>query len=185
MSFDDLKDLLESIQAQIRSFDSKAQVLLGVNGLLAGFITAELAKGAEFGTVMPCRFIFLTILLGLSVISTLISFGYALRVLNPQLHLKQPNSYFFFCHLADRYGRDYERAARELIALDETSASQDVSKQVLANAIICNTKAKRCKWGMRFAAGTLFFYALSIPVFVTMAYSSHSRTAEATARVSK
>lgn len=171
MTLETLRSSLESIQGHIRAFDSKAQVLLGVNGVLAGFITTELGKFAEFGLMTPKRFAVLAVLLGLSVSATLVAFLIALRVLNPQLHLKQPSSKFFFCHLAAEYGQDYKRAAADLVALSDPDASLDVSQQILVNSIICDVKAKRCKWGMRCTGLALLLYATSIPIFMSMAYA--------------
>ena len=47
MNIDQLWKLLDSVQAQIRTFDTKAQIALGIDSLLAGLLGAELAKGFE------------------------------------------------------------------------------------------------------------------------------------------
>lgn len=180
MTFDRIKSLLESIQAQIRAFDSKAQVLLGVNGVLAGFISAELAKSADYGLGMPKRIVAVAIVLSTAAIAALISFGLSLRVLNPQLHLRQPHSNFYFCHISQRYGLNYKQAAQDFLALEEQAAAEDLAQQVLANSIICDVKAKRCSWAMKAAGVGLLTYILSIPIFVSMAYSNAVHQAAAT-----
>jgi len=172
MTFDRIKSLLESIQAQIRAFDSKAQVLLGVNGVLAGFISAELAKTTDYGLGMPKRIVALAIVLSIAAIAALISFGLSLRVLNPQLHLSQPHSNFFFCHIAQHYGRNFKQAAQDFLALEEQAAAEDLAQQVLANSIICDVKAKRCSKAMKAVGVALLTYTLSIPIFVSMAYTN-------------
>src|ERR1700746_1076670 len=49
MNFDRMWNLLDSIQSQVRAFDATAQVAIAVNGILAGFVAAEIIKAAEYG----------------------------------------------------------------------------------------------------------------------------------------
>ncbi len=176
MNFDQLANLLENTKGQIRAFDNKAQVLLGVNGVLIGFVTAEITKAAEYGAAgLHKRFVLICFILGASFLAACLSMGYALFVINPQLHLSQPKSKFFFCHLASDYGRDFARAAADLIALTDTDALVDLGTQIQSNAIIADAKSTRCKHGMRLAGVAVLVYALSVPIFCSMAYSATIR----------
>lgn len=178
MNFDQLANLLESTKGQIRAFDNKAQVLLGVNGVLIGFVTAEISKAAEYGAAgLHKRFVLICFCLGASFLAACLSMGYALFVINPQLHLSQPKSKFFFCHLASDYGHDFARAAADLIAMTETDALMDLGTQIQSNAIVADTKSARCKYGMRLAGVAVLIYAFSVPIFCSMAYSATMRTA--------
>ena len=172
MTFDQIKSLLESIQTQIRALDAKAQVLLGVNGVLAGFVTGELAKVADYGMGMPKRIVLLAILLSVASFAALVSFSLSLWVLTPRLHLHQPQSKFYFCHIAHRYGRDYKQAAQDYLAFGESEAAEDLAQQVLVNSIICDAKARRCSRATWTPGAALFAFTLSIPIFVSLAYSN-------------
>lgn len=173
MTFDQMALFLESMKGQIRAFDTKAQVLLGVNGLLFGFITAEGAKAAEYGAAgLRVRFIFVCIALALAFGTSCISTFYALFVINPQLHLNQPPSKLFFCHLAADYGRDYKRAATDLASLGEQEGCLDLGGQIQVNALICDVKSTRCLRGMRWAGLALLAYCISVPFFCSMAYTA-------------
>jgi hypothetical protein len=178
MNFDQLSNFLENTKGQIRAFDNKAQVLLGVNGVLIGFITAEIAKAAEYGgNGLPKRFGLICVVLAAAFPTSCVSMGFALFVINPQLQLSQPTSKFFFCHLARDYGQDYKRAAEDLAALGEAEAVIDIGTQVQANALICNTKSSRCLIAMRCAGIAFGLYALTVPLFCSMAYDGTRRNA--------
>jgi hypothetical protein len=178
LTYEQLANLLEATKGQIRAFDNKAQVLLGVNGVLVGFIAAEVSKAAEYGANgMPARLIAMCILLGVAFLSSCASMALALFVIHPQLHLAQPTSKFFFCHLARDYGRDFARASQDLVNLQEPEASLDVGTQIYANAVICDVKSNRCRYGMWFTGLALAGYALSLPVFCSMAYTSAAHPA--------
>ena len=173
MTFDQMALFLETLKGQIRAFDAKAQLLLGVNGLLFGFITAEGAKAAEYGaTGLHLRSVCVCIALVLAFCTSCISTFYALFVINPQLHLNQPTSRFFFCHLARDFGRDYQRAAETLRSLGDDDGSLDLGTQIQVNALICDVKATRCRRGMGWAGLALLMYAVSVPVFCSMAFSA-------------
>lgn len=177
MTYDQLTSLLEATKGQIRAFDNKAQVLLGVNGVLVGFITAEVSKAAEYGASgLPERFVAVCILLGVAFIVSCVSMAFSLLVIHPQLHLNQPDSKLFFCHLARDYGRDYARAARELVDFGEADASFDVGTQIQCNAIICDAKSVRCRVGMWLTGFAFLAYAMSVPVFCSMAYAASLRS---------
>lgn len=173
LTYEQLSNLLEATKGQIRAFDNKAQVLLGVNGVLMGFITAEVSKAAEYGANgLTKRLIAICILLGVAFLASCASMTFALFVIHPQLHLAQPTSKLFFCHLAREYGREFARASQDLVHLQESEASLDVGTQIQANAVICDVKSNRCRYGMWFTGLALMAYALSLPVFCSMAYTS-------------
>ena len=161
------------MKEQIRAFDNKAQVLLGINGVLVGFITAEVTKSAEYGANgLPKRLTATCILLGVAFLASCGSMAFALFVIHPQLHLAQPTSKVFFCHLARDYGRDYARASHDLVNMQEPEAASDVGAQIQANAIVCDVKSKRCRLGMWCTGLALAAYALSLPIFCSMAYTA-------------
>ena len=172
MTYEQLTGLLATTKEQIRAFDTKAQVLLGVNGVLVGFITAEATKAVEYGSNgLPKRLLAICILLGFAFLTSCVSMGFALFVVHPQLRLDQPTSKVFFCDLARDYGRDYARAAQALLNMQDAEAAFDVGTQIQANAIICDVKSKRCFAGTWCIGLALAAYALTLPIFCSMAYS--------------
>lgn len=179
MTFDQMALFLETLKGQVRAFDSKAQLLLAVNGLLFGFITAEGAKAAEYEAIgLHLRSICVCVALALAFLSSCVSTLYALFVINPQLQLNQPTSRFFFCHLARDFGQNYQRAAEALSSLADDDGRLDLGAQIQVNALICNVKATRCRRGMGWAGLALLTYAVSVPVFCSMAFSAARHSQE-------
>jgi hypothetical protein len=142
--------LLDSLQAQIRAFDTKAQVALGLDSLMAGLMGTEIVRAVDLSswhidgsTAWFCAFA------GSSVISLLVSVVFAIRTALPRLHLKQLRSHFFFCHLVELYGRRFGEAAKSLIALSDKQMVQELATQVQANAIICDAKSSGSRAALR------------------------------------
>lgn len=171
MTFERLWSLLESIQTQIRAFDTKAQVAIGVNGVLIGFVTAEIAKAAEYGASgMFCRFLFTCIFAGASLCASLTAIGFSIYVIHPQIELKQPRSHFFFCHIVEKYGRDFGKAIRAIKELSEEEELDEIASQVVSNSIVCDVKGKRCKPALVLTGYALTLYALSVIPYSSMAF---------------
>jgi len=102
MDADKLWKLLDSVQAQIRVFDTKAQIVIAIDGVLAGFFGTQIAKmaeaiGQQHGSTWH-------VLLGVFDVASLIllvsSLLLAVNTVHPRLHLDQPNSRLFFAHIA-------------------------------------------------------------------------------------
>jgi hypothetical protein len=175
MNIDQLWKLLDSIQAQIRTFDTKAQVSLGLDSLLAGLLGAQLAKGFEFA-----KWHFGYILAGLLAIS-LLSIGsllasalFAIFTIVPRLHLDQPKSHFFFCHLVELYGRRFHAAENSLIALNDEQMLHQLASQIQTTAIICDVKASRSLRSFQFMAASLILYVITFWPFSTLAYQAET-----------
>lgn len=173
MQNSDLLKLLDNIQGQIKTFDSKAQIALGIDSLLAGLIGTQLIKAVEFGASgMLIRFSIVALISALSITSLAVSFIFAIRTVHPQLHLCQPASHFFFCHLVDLYGRDFSKSATELINLSEGDMAIQLGTQIQTNAIICDVKASRCRKALLASGIALGGYLLMIYPFASMAYEA-------------
>ena len=177
MNQEQLWNLLEATKSQIRSFDSKAQVALGINSFLAGLLGSQLIKSTEYAAEgMLIRFwitfIFSVVALGLVAYS----FFWSLRTVHPQLRLSQPKSHFFFCHLVERYGRDFYAAANALESLDEKTASHEIATQIATNSVICDAKATRCRRALFSSGFALVLYLLTLLPFGSMAYEANHKT---------
>lgn len=173
MDRDAIWKLLGDVQAQIRVFDTKAQVALGIDGVLAGFLGAQLLKVAGDGAKAPM--IPVVLALGLSLVSftsMATSFALALRAVNPTLELKQPRSHFFFAHIAEKHGLDFNSAARDLIYLSEGKVVEELGTQVAVNSVIGTYKAQRCQRALIATAVALAFYLLSLIPLSIAAYEN-------------
>lgn len=177
MTIDQLWKLLDSIQTQIRTFDTKAQIALGLDSVLAGLLGAQLAKGFELA---KWHFDFiLTSLLAISILSIgslVTSAFFAILTVIPRLHLDQPKSHFFFCHLVELYGRNFHAAEKSLIALDDQQMLRQLASQVQTTAIICDVKASRSLRALRFMTITLILYIATIWPLTTLAYRAGTAT---------
>jgi hypothetical protein len=169
MKFEQFWDALEAIQGHIRAFDTKAQIAIGLNAAVIGLVIAELTKVADsYAIGFGWRLGFTLVLAFLSLAFSLTAVVLGVRVVHPQLKLNQPYSRFFFCHLADRYGRDFVGASQELLATTEVESMNEVTSQIAVNSFVCNVKAKRCKPVLLFTALAFGLYAVSIVPFVSL-----------------
>jgi hypothetical protein len=171
MDRDSIWKLLGDVQSQVRVFDTKAQVALGIDGVLAGFLGAQLIRVAEEGAraqSMP-----FTVALGFSLMSfasMATSFALALNVVIPRLELKQPRSHFFFAHIVEQHGTDFDSAAKHLLYLGEERMLEQLGTQVAVNSVICKYKAERSRMALRATAAALAFYLLSLIPLSISAY---------------
>jgi len=171
VQFSDMWRLLDGIQAQIRAFDAKAQVALGIDGVLTGFVGAQLLRSVEYPPAgRSMQFLLAVILAGLALLSLVTSVVLALRTVYPHLELKQPSSHFFFGDIVQMYGRNYAAAAVGFRELSDDDAVQELGIQLLVNSIICTVKATRVRGAVRFTAGALCLYVLSVIPFASLAY---------------
>lgn len=179
MNAEQLSKLLDSIQGHIRVFDTKAQIVLGIDSLLAGFVGAELAKACALATWDFNRtFIALFVLSAFSLAAAVASALLAIVTIVPRVHLNQPKSHFFFCHLVGFYGRDYQKASNALITLNEDQTKQELATQIQANAVIGDIKAGRSSFALYLMTASLSLYIATFLPFCIIAYRA-SQTSNA------
>jgi len=162
MDSDKLWKLLDSVQAQIRVFDTKAQIVIAIDGVLAGFFGTQTAKMAELIGQQPSSiFSVFLIVFGVGCIGFLLySLMFAVATIHPRLHLDQPHSRLFFVHISQEFKRDYSRAAEVLTSLTPEELSADLAHQILVNSIICCTKAKRFKHALLAMSAAVIVWVL-------------------------
>ena len=112
---------LDAIQMQVRAFDTKAQIVLGVDGIILGFLSLN---GTAISAAVARRFpAVLAIGLGLAytfaLFTLVFSLYYVFATVRPRTAFGQPPSRLFFFHLTARYGCDYEGAKKDLAAMTE------------------------------------------------------------------
>lgn len=150
MKLERLTGILQGVQDQIRFCDAKAQVILGLNGILAGFLAAQTSTiASSIARDLPHAFAWaLLIATSLYLVALVLSFAFALRVVVPRLDVCQPDSCLFFAHIANQYKNNYEQIGKELPTLPDEELAVDFAKQVLANSHVCVRKhrALRTAW---------------------------------------
>jgi hypothetical protein len=178
MNVEQLAKQLDSVQGHIRAFDSKAQVVLGIDGVLAGFVAAQLSSGLDMASwhLDPLSLFFIA-LSSIALILLLISVFWAIFTVFPRLKLGQPKSHFFFLHLAELYGKDFSKAGKSLINLSEEEQLHQLATQVHANAIIATAKAARSNKAILFMVTALLVFIVNLAPLGVLAYhaKNHNR----------
>ena len=171
MKAERLTGILQGVQDQIRFCDAKAQVVLGLNGILAGFLAAQTAGIASALARNWSHALGWGLLAAASLylLSLVLSFAFALRVVLPRLDVSQPDSCVFFAHIANQYKNNYEQIAKTLPALSEEELAADFSKQVLANSHVCvrSHQALRHAWKWM-SASLIFWIATWLVLFIAI-----------------
>jgi hypothetical protein len=145
MLVEQLWKVLDGVQSQIRAYDSKAQIVIGIDGGLAGFLATQISTIATAAVaVWPQA---KAVALVLSVVACLvllaISLGYATFTVYPRLKLNQPSSLVFFDHIAKAFNHNYAKARESYANRTEEEHRDDLSSQILANSIVSSRKAAR------------------------------------------
>jgi hypothetical protein len=163
MNADRLWKILDAIQGQIRAFDTKAQIVIGINGILAGFFGASAGKlgetfAAAAGTWLSPWIIVFAVLTLLFMLGSILI---AVFTIHPRLHLNQPQSRIFFAHISNEFGADYPRMRQSYECLTEHEHQADLENQILTVSTICCKKARLFKYA-------LFSMAIALIAWVGM-----------------
>jgi hypothetical protein len=171
MKTETIAGILQAVQDQIRFCDAKAQVVLGLNGILAGFLAAQTpAIASALARNLPHALGWgLLLAASLYLVSLVLSFAFALRVVVPRLDVSQPDSCVYFAHIANQYKNNYEQIAKNLPALSEEELAADLAKQVLANSHVCVRKhgSLRNAWKLM-SASLIFWIATWLVLFISI-----------------
>jgi Family of unknown function (DUF5706) len=180
MDVDRLWKVLDSVQAQIRVFDAKAQIVIAIDGVLAGFFGSQTVKIAELLALQPFSVISWSLMLigAACLVALASSMMFAVFTVHPRLHLNQPPSRIFFAHLYEEFGRDYAKARDALTSVSDEHLSADIANQVLATSIICSTKAHRFKYGLFTMCGAVLLW---IAILFCQFIAQHKITASVAA----
>ena len=91
MNVEQLAKQLDSMFGHIRAFDSKAQVVLGIDGVLAGFVATQLSMGLNTASwrLGPLSISFIVVS-GVAVVTLLTSVCYAIATVFPRLKVSTP-----------------------------------------------------------------------------------------------
>jgi hypothetical protein len=162
MKSDEIWKILEAVQAQIRAFDTKSQIVIGVDGVTAGFVISSAQKLLEAASGLPLRPSAVTALFfeASAIACFLISLIFAVWTVTARLKYCQPLALTFFSHIVKTFGNDYEKCQRTYSSLTEQEFMKQVSSQILTNSKICQEKGtwlRRAHYSM--LAGLIFWFA--------------------------
>lgn len=161
---DRLWKILDGIQAQIRAYDAKAQIVIGIDGIVAGFLGAQGTNLAKATTSFwPAVSSGMLIMASLSSLLALgYSFYFAMRTIYPMREFGQPMSLLFFGHIGKRFGTNFEAGRTVYVSLADESLRDDLSNQIVAVAHICNKKAGRFNRSLTAMATGLALWAATL-----------------------
>lgn len=164
MDVDKLWKVLDSVQAQIRVFDAKAQIVIAIDGVLAGFFGSQTVKIAELLALQPSSAISWPLMLigATCLVALASSVMFAVFTVHPRLHLNQPHSRLFFAHLYNEFGRDYAKARQALTSVSDEDLSADLANQILATSAICSKKSQRFKYGLFTMGGAVLLWIATL-----------------------
>lgn len=153
MTIDRLFRILEGVHSHIRAFDTKAQIVMAGNGVLAAaysVIAPRYVKVLITQSQWGPRNTLVLLMAGVGLTVFLVSVIAAFLTLSPRTELKQPHSMLFFGHLARQYGTDYERCFGEISSASEGELRRDVVNQILVNSNICDKKCSHAGLALQF-----------------------------------
>jgi len=158
MKVERLLQILDGIQSQIRFLDTKAQIVLGIDGVMAGFLglhTKTIAS-AVFDRWLSWPSIGLEIFYAAYLIAVVLSLYWVFKTVYPRTDVNQPKSRIFFIHIAENYQEDYKRVSTELVDMSDEELSDDTSKQILANSRVGLEKYESLKKAVVWMAISVF-----------------------------
>lgn len=151
--------LFEHIEGQINRADTKAQLTLAADALLAG-ILASLGKGAASSLLSNASPVLdrladlFTVLMFLALVC---SFYCALQVVNPHLRGSKRFTLMYFSQIAQMNEHDFISTFANQ-SLDDLRES--ILAQVHTKARIAQYKFARVRWSVNFLIASLVFWAI-------------------------
>jgi pycsar effector protein len=151
--------LFEHIEEQIGRADTKAQLTLAADALLAGTLAA-LEKGAAksfLSNTSPILDRFADLFTILMFLALVCSFYWALRVINPHLHDSKRFTLMYFGRIAQMSEDDFINTFGNQ-SLNDLEVS--TLAQVHTKARIAQIKFARVRWSVNFLIASLVFWAI-------------------------
>lgn len=151
--------LFEHIEGQINLADTKAQLILAADALLA-LAFAPLIKGAAirlFANATPILDRFVALFAIGMFITLVCSFFFALLVVRPSLRNREPTSLMYFGQIAQASEKDFIETFQTQ-SLDKLKEA--VLTEVHAKARIAKRKFKRIRYSVNFLIAALILWTV-------------------------
>ncbi|MGE5693576.1 MAG: Pycsar system effector family protein, partial [Candidatus Zixiibacteriota bacterium] len=133
------KDIFSNIQDTIRLADTKAGLILAVNGVLLGFTGNQLLAVSKMLYEYPCSvqvmdFVLLFLLLTFLLLSAIFS----LLVIFPRF--TKSESLMYFGHINSQYGGNPDGFYVQLSQAQEERIIREYAEQIVVISVICTRK---------------------------------------------
>lgn len=137
----------DTINEWIRFSDTKAVAILGINGVVAGFVFSNLKELKLVLSSYPI--ILIPLIIGIFTCS--VSVYFSIICLAPTLKVGDRDSLIFFAHVAEKFKTpgDYEKAVRQILKNDNDLMGQ-ITNQVWSNSKVAWKKYNAVVWCTRF-----------------------------------
>ncbi|MFI2714190.1 Pycsar system effector family protein [Micromonospora sp. NPDC018662] len=154
--------VLQNVNEWLRHADTKASLVLTLDGALIGLIALRVQSREAFDRY-PVATVLLLLALGLlaaSLTATVLAVAPRTSVAGQQ------RSLLHFGHVGKRFATRESEFVAEFVALlaDPDALRREVGGQVWANSIIGRRKYHHLSWGIRFAAGAILVIGLASAV---------------------
>jgi len=137
MNQERLKFIHNTIVHWIDKTDTKAQIFLGIQLAILGYLLANL-KYSNFLKNYNITFLLFLI----SLLFIFLSIFYLLRVLWPRLSTSEHISYIYFKHIEERYRHDKKKAIHDYNELKDDEFDNDLISQIISLSIVGTSKYK-------------------------------------------
>jgi hypothetical protein len=143
----------------IQFSDTKAQVILAVNGIIVSVVFTNVAGVKNILLTGP---IFSILFIG-AFITLCFSIFFSLLCLIPTLHIGDSTSVIYFRAIAQRFGKpaDYEQAATEVFS-DDTQTIAQVASAIWATSRIARRKFYAVTWATWCLGLTILIASLAV-----------------------
>jgi Pycsar effector protein len=178
MTSDQLWRVLDTIQLQIRGYDTKAQIVIGFTGVLAGFLGTQAGNMtiAAVATWPQTKSFLLFTFGGTCLVFLAASLAYATCTIYPRLRLNQPPSLLFFDHIEKTSSSSYIKGREMLTKQTAEELDDDICNQIIANSIVCCKKAARFHVAITTTALAMICWFVTIALYASIQsyLASHS-----------
>ncbi|SBT46178.1 hypothetical protein GA0070611_3291 [Micromonospora auratinigra] len=151
--------MLQNVNEWLRHADTKASLVLTLDGALIGLIALRVQGREEFER-QPATTVLLLLALGLlaaSLVATVLAVAPRTKITG------QHWSLLHFGHVGERFEARESEFVTEFVALlgDPDALRREVGSQVWANSIVGRRKYRHLSWGIRCAAGAILLIGLA------------------------
>ncbi|EWM68063.1 MULTISPECIES: Pycsar system effector family protein [Micromonospora] len=151
--------VLQNVNEWLRHADTKASLVLTLDGALIGLIALRV-QGREAFERQPVATMLLLLALGLlaaSLVATVLAVAPRTTITGQQ------RSLLHFGHIGERFETRESEFVAEFVALlrDPDALRREVGSQVWANSIVGRRKYRHLSWGIRCASGAILVVALA------------------------
>lgn len=130
---ENLKYTFDQVNEWIKNADQKAMILGSFN--IAGFIYQLINLDK-----LVCGSVYTIALSILSIVATLVTLYFWLRIIYPKIDNKHKKSKIYFQHIANAYENDIASGIDDLQKIDDEEYKKDLASQIVINSIIAKKK---------------------------------------------